>query len=175
MNGFAALYFKTASNGQKLFFPWSHWGRGYVLASDHDYERLRRQVARFQQLGVLMGGALSPLSWIAMVCVLALVLVSYLVWTRHAAGGLEPANERLSLREAYGSAAVSLGAFTLWMLEILSLFCPSICILVVVRKHSSFGVEDWSIVLPGTGLAAGGAAIFAYMLGLRRNVVSPVS
>jgi hypothetical protein len=36
--------FKTASDGSRLFYPLGHLGRGYVIASESDYQRLRRQV-----------------------------------------------------------------------------------------------------------------------------------
>jgi hypothetical protein len=36
--------FKTASDGSRLFFPLGTLGRGYVIASERDYQRLRRQV-----------------------------------------------------------------------------------------------------------------------------------
>jgi hypothetical protein len=36
--------FKTASDGSRLFFPWAPSGRGYVIASERDYHRLRRQI-----------------------------------------------------------------------------------------------------------------------------------
>ena len=39
--------FKTADDGGKLFFPWGTLGRGYVLGSDEDYLRLRRQIKIF--------------------------------------------------------------------------------------------------------------------------------
>jgi len=34
--------FKTCRNGRKLFFPWGWLGRGYIIFSDEDFERLYR-------------------------------------------------------------------------------------------------------------------------------------
>jgi hypothetical protein len=39
----ASSWFKAAPDGRKLFFPWGAWGRGYIVASEHDYLRLQRQ------------------------------------------------------------------------------------------------------------------------------------
>jgi len=36
--------FKTTQDGGWLFFPWGLRGSGYVIASEQDYERLRRQI-----------------------------------------------------------------------------------------------------------------------------------
>ena len=41
-------YFKTARDGRKLFYPWGAMGRGYAIASDRDYERLRRRIKIYQ-------------------------------------------------------------------------------------------------------------------------------
>jgi hypothetical protein len=50
MGSFDAMtnrYFKSAQDGSKLFFPWGMLGRGYVVASDEDYERMRHQLGIF--------------------------------------------------------------------------------------------------------------------------------
>jgi len=40
--------FRTTQDGSKLFFPWFSRGSGYVMASEHDYERLRRQIKVYE-------------------------------------------------------------------------------------------------------------------------------
>lgn len=34
--------FRIGKKGQKLFFPWGAWGRGYVIPSDEEYVKIRR-------------------------------------------------------------------------------------------------------------------------------------
>ena len=41
---FTSARFKTTEDGGRLFFPWGLRDSGYVIASEQDYERLRRQV-----------------------------------------------------------------------------------------------------------------------------------
>jgi hypothetical protein len=36
--------FHTTENGRRLFFPWGGRGSGYVVASEQDYARLRKQI-----------------------------------------------------------------------------------------------------------------------------------
>ena len=33
--------FKTTPDGKRLFFPWGTLGRGYIVGTETDYERLR--------------------------------------------------------------------------------------------------------------------------------------
>jgi hypothetical protein len=40
--------FTTAQDGSRLFFPRYSGGSGYVIASEQDYERLRRQVKVYE-------------------------------------------------------------------------------------------------------------------------------
>jgi hypothetical protein len=39
LEALASLSFKTASDGSRLFYPLSHWGSGYVIASDREPAR----------------------------------------------------------------------------------------------------------------------------------------
>ena len=43
----ASSSFKTAADGSRLFFPSGRRGRGYVIASERDYQRLRRQIKTY--------------------------------------------------------------------------------------------------------------------------------
>ena len=33
----------------KLYFPWLYWGRGYIIPSEPDYERLQRQLRTYSR------------------------------------------------------------------------------------------------------------------------------
>jgi len=53
-DGLTSGYFKTARDGRRLFFPWGVWGRGYVVGSELDYERLRGQIKIFVIAGMAL-------------------------------------------------------------------------------------------------------------------------
>jgi hypothetical protein len=44
--------FRTTEDGQELFYPWGSWGRGYIIPSDKDYQRLRRGITLWLNLGM---------------------------------------------------------------------------------------------------------------------------
>jgi hypothetical protein len=47
-------YFKLAQDGRKLFFPWGILGRGYVVTSQEEYERMRRRLGAFMIIWLLL-------------------------------------------------------------------------------------------------------------------------
>lgn len=49
--------FKSAQDGSRLFFPWHSRGSGYVIASEQDYERLRRQVKVYEIVTLILFAA----------------------------------------------------------------------------------------------------------------------
>jgi hypothetical protein len=175
-SGSDAPYFKSASNGQKLFFPSGYWGRGYVLASDHDYERLRRELRRSQLFFTLLTVVLMPVAmiqqhWImACCCFVTLFIALSTARTRHLVAGLERSNERLSPQEYWTYLAVRHGAFRLWAVELIALVFMGTCILLLVSGRS-----EWPMVLLIIIFSGLGAGISGYLLVLRRRAARRLS
>jgi len=48
-------WIKTAPDGRKVFFPWGAMGRGFAIASEHDYRRLNKQLTVQWVSGYLFG------------------------------------------------------------------------------------------------------------------------
>ena len=171
-SGLDALYFKSNSNGQKLFFPWGYWGRGYVLASDHDYERLRRQLRASQLFFTLLAIVLMPVvmiqqNWIVAFCVVGALFIAFAaVWTRHLVAGLERTNERLSPQDCWTYLAVRYSALRLWAVEMIALVFIGTCIMLLVS-----GRGEWPMVLLIIFFSGLGAGISGYLLVLRRRAV----
>jgi hypothetical protein len=44
LDAMLSLWFKTAPDGRKVYFPWRSTGHGYTIASEHDYRRLHQQL-----------------------------------------------------------------------------------------------------------------------------------
>jgi hypothetical protein len=175
-SGLDALYFKSVSNGQKLFFPWGYWGRGYVVASDHDFERLRRQLRASQRFCTLLAVVLLPVvmiqqNWIlAFCCFVAFLFAFAAVWTRHLVAGLERTNERLSPQECWTYLAIRYGAFRLWAAEMIALVFIGTCIMLLVSGSGELPMVLLMILFSGLG-----AGISGYLLVLRRRAVRRLS
>jgi hypothetical protein len=172
-DGLVSVYFKNAQDGRMLYFPWLYLGRGYVIPSVSDYDRLQRQLRTYKSISLaLITAAVIVLQHYvtALFVVSALAVGAYAVFTRHLVDGLERTDEKLYLRECLASEARTFGTSTLWLLEMgaLAFVISGIVILVV-------DTSKWLPAL-GTILFFGlGAAQFAYLLVLRSRGTPPVS
>lgn len=164
-DGLTSGSFKITEDGRKLFFPWGYLGRGYAIASDEDYNRLRLHIKVYLivALTVIVGSAflrakVSPIG-------LGGVLIgSYVVWMLFQVRHLQPANESLSFQESMTARGVAFGPTVLWLLEIGSLVFVGSGIAVLFIDPSS-----WLAALASTVFFGFCAAAFAWMLFLRRK------
>ena len=82
-DGLTSGSFKTAEDGRKLFFPWGVLGRGYVLASEQDDARLRRQLKVYMMVSLALIIFTGPLAGNLATLALAGPLVGFhFVWMR---------------------------------------------------------------------------------------------
>lgn len=121
-DGLTSGSFKTGHDGQKLFFPWGYLARGYVIASEQDGERMRRQLKTYY-VGMLVAIIATSVAhaFLLSAAVAGFAVVFYAFWARRQVAGLQPAGETMSLRESSASQARAFGARSLWLLEICSL------------------------------------------------------
>jgi hypothetical protein len=156
--------FKTAADGRRLYFPWGAGGRGYVLASEQDYERLQLQTKIFLAVSlVLIIGTVVLQAWISLVAAVVLLMGFQWLWARSLAKRLQPSEERLSLQETWTTQARLFGPVGLWLLEVLSLVFVAGGIAILV-----FNPSDWLNGLFAAVFFGACAAVFARMLFLRR-------
>ena len=124
LDGLTEGQFKIAEDGRRLFFPRGLWGRGYVVNSESEFQRLRRQMKIYQVVSiVLIIAAVMPRQYnpYLVIAVTLLVIVFYLVWSRSLVTRLQPAEDRLRFQETAAAQARAFGPFVLWFLEIISL------------------------------------------------------
>jgi hypothetical protein len=157
--------FKTAQDGRRLFFPWGVLGRGYAIASEQDNLRLQQQFKIYMivSLGLVIG-AVSFDRYLVDAAIVALLVGFYLVWMRYLLRRLQPADERLTLRESVTAQAHAHSAAGLWLLEIAALAFVGSAILIFIIDP-----RNWLIALIGIFFFGLGAAKFAHMLVLRRR------
>src|SRR3954454_2116217 len=126
-------YFKTATDGRKLFFPWGVLGRGYTIDSQQDYEQLRRQVKAYTIVSlVLIVGVTALQAYVGAVVLGALLIAFYLGWMRYLLRGLQASDERLLLQDSMTSQARAHSVIGLWLLQIGALAFVALGVLILV-------------------------------------------
>jgi hypothetical protein len=120
--GLASGSFKTTPDGRWLFFPWGVLGRGYSIAAEEDYQRLRRQIKIYMMVALVLiiGGNLFA-GYAAGLVMAAILCGFYLSWMWSLLPRLKSSGEKLSLQESMTSQARAHGAFVLWAMEIAAL------------------------------------------------------
>jgi hypothetical protein len=162
-DGLTSGNFKTAQDGQKLFFPWGYLHRGYVLTSERDAERMRQQLKTYYI--VLMAaiiGTSAIHAFIVSAAVAALGIVFYAIWSRRQVAGLQPAGETMSFRESTVAQARAYGARRLWMLEGCALLLVAASIFIYVTDPTNRPMALLTLIFFGCC-----AAVIAYMLVIR--------
>jgi hypothetical protein len=170
-DGLIAGQFKIAEDGRRLFFPRGFWGRGYVVDSDSEFRRLRRQMMIYQAVAlVLVIAAAMPRQYnpYLAIAVALLLIVFYLVWSRSLVAGLQPTGDRLKLRETSAAQARAFGPFVLWFLEIVALAFVAVGVALLLTDPTSRLLAIVTIAFFGLCAACG-----AYLLLLRGQTTSP--
>jgi hypothetical protein len=164
-DGLTSGSFKTARDGKKLFFPWGYLGRGYILASDHDAERLRRQLKTYYIVMLVGIVATSGVhAFITSAVVAGACIVFYAIWARRQVAGLQPASEAMSFSESSASQARSFGPRALWLLEL----CSLLFVVVGVFMYTA-DPTNRPIALVTTIFFGCCALAIGYMLVIRRR------
>lgn len=169
-DGLTEGQFKIAEDGRRLFFPRGFWGRGYVVDSESEFQRLRRQMKIYQAVAlVLIIAAVVPRQYnpYLVIAVALLVIVFYLVWSRSLVARLQPAEDQLRWRETSAAQARAFGPFTLWFLEIVALAFVAAGIGLLLTDPTSRLLAIGTIAFFGLCAAYG-----AYLLVLRGRTMS---
>lgn len=168
--GLTSSSFKTTEDGRRLFFPWGVLGRGYLVGSEDDYGRLRKQVKTYMVVSLLLiivaPNLFREYNVGVSVALTGACLVFYLAWMGILLPRLNAADEGLSLKESMTSQARAHGPIVLWLLTIVSLVLVAGGLLMFVAEPGSRLVALASILFFGFC-----AAMFIRMLLLRRSSV----
>jgi hypothetical protein len=108
--------FKTTPDGERLFFPWGAMGRGYVLETEADYERLRRQIKISLIVGMVVPvGAIACQMYVLGLVTIVAWLAFYVAWMAQRLRSLQRSAERLTVREAMITQARTHSPILLWL------------------------------------------------------------
>jgi len=157
--------FKVTPDGRKLFFPWGVLGRGYAIASDQDYDRLRQQIKIYLIVAMVVLIGTAALRYYLTSFILAAVLIGcYLIWLPFRLRGLQPSDERLSVRDSMAAQASAHGTAFLWVMEAIALAFVAAGIAILVLDP-----QNWLIALAAILFFGLCSAVFTWMLLVRRR------
>lgn len=85
-------WFKPISDGHKVFYPWGNLcKRGYVVGSERDYGRLRRQINLWIGIATVSTiGAFRLQGYLAACATVVVSLAFYFLWMRRVVRKLSP-------------------------------------------------------------------------------------
>jgi hypothetical protein len=172
-------HFTTTRDGRRLFIPGLfQWGRGYVIGSEQDFERLRHRLKTYQAGAfVFILVAVWQMSLTAGLVVAALVFVAYSLLAGHLTRGMQPMQLSEAGLESFspkgyfispkGHLAVqarALGGANLWFLLLGSLVFVAGGIFLFSANPAKRDVAVEGMVFFGFC-----AALFAYQFWLRNR------
>ena len=167
-NESVSMGFKRGADGRMIYFPWSLFGRGYVLESDEQYARLRRRM----MLWMVAYGVLATGAWAGYGPAVGMAAIAFM-WTVSAVGlsrftrRLEPSDERVSILESWRNQAESSRVTTLWILEIVGVLFILATVKILVDAR---GWGDWLTGVAGILFFGAGTAGNTYMIIVKRRV-----
>jgi hypothetical protein len=155
--------FKTAQDGTRLFFPWGIMSRGYCIATEQDYLRLRQQIKAYIVVSFVLIVPLVILVGVAAFAILVPLVGFYFVWMGYVLRRMELSDERLSYRESMTSQARAHSLVFLRLVQIGSIVL-AICGGMILLSSGSRFIALASIIFFGFC-----AASVTRMIALRRS------
>jgi hypothetical protein len=156
-------YFKTGKDGRTLFFPWQSTGRGYVVASQEEEQRLRRYLKLYTGISFgLVMIAMAVAGWVAGLGVGVPIVVLYAVWATSMARRMQPAEERMTMQENMQVKAGGMHPVVLGLGDLFCLVLAGFAVFIVIDDPA-----EWRTGLSVLAIFGVGAAAFTYLLIVR--------
>lgn len=164
-NALTAGYFKTGADGREVFFPWGAWGRGYVIQTDQRYESMHRMLKIYLIISlVLIIGTIAPGFYLAGFAVSVTLMLFYAAWVPFLKRGLEPSEERMTVRENMATQARIHNVGVLWALEIVSILFVAAGGVILIAEP-----KLWFLSLPSIVFFGFCAIVIGRMIMMRRR------
>ncbi|MCK1360254.1 hypothetical protein [Bradyrhizobium sp. 199] len=117
----------TTQDGRKLFFPWAA-AAGYVIASEHDYQRLQQQIKLYNRVYLTVAIALAiGVEWFTTISSIIAAFLSdmvYKAWMRRLLPRLKVSDEKLTHREWWSGTLKALKPIGPWTVQDPSVTSP---------------------------------------------------
>ena len=90
---------KTMPDGRRMIFPYGSWGRGYVIPTQQDYDRLQRLIGIYTVVALALGLGAAAVSEFWLLVVAAGLMGFYLLWVRIVLDGMPRTEETITYKE----------------------------------------------------------------------------
>jgi hypothetical protein len=159
--------FRTTQDGRRVFFPWGPWGRGYVVPSEEQYQRLHQKLKTFMMAAIIPVIGLAIMTRYVTAAVMGVIVMAlYPAWVVHLVQDLPTSEDRLPaprLQKHLAAQGRAHGLASLWfMLVTSSLFFITGLFMIWTPGNLLGGILCILVFGPG-------AAIATAMLVLRRR------
>ncbi len=164
--------FKKSAGGQLLFYPYGILGRGYVVPSEAEFEKLRRSykymwvvsfVLIFVVVWILLAATTTWLPFIFLP-VVAIYLIAFMLWVRARCRNLAPSGEKMTYTEAISNETRGLSSRFLWVFEILSILLILYGVILLIADPS-----QWLLALVMIVVFAACAFVWARMIRMKQR------
>lgn len=134
--------FKTAEDGRHVYFPWGVFGRGYIVPSEADRQRIGKQ----EKIGLAcqMVGSLAILLLTGAPLAILLLIHPYTIWQFSLYRHLERSEERLTIQEVTAKQARAMSYSIIWLLILLCFAFVFVGGLIFIY---GVGQRDWQALL----------------------------
>lgn len=129
--------FKKSTTGEIVFYPWGAIGKGYILKSQSEYDRIRSFVKKYYTVG-LPALILTQIS-VGLIGSIIILLILTSWYQLKIAAFLKSSsltNEKFSVPDAYATSAKSHNLFSLIILELSSIGFVVAGMLILYRGGS---------------------------------------
>jgi hypothetical protein len=150
---------KTMPDGQRMFFPYGNWGRGYIIPTQQDHDRLQRLIGIYTVMALALGLGAAAVSEFWLLVVAAGLMGFYLLWVRIVLDGMIRTEETITFSEVMAPHARMHAAVTQsTMLVICSFLVVIGCALLAYDRRLAI------VALPCILLFGAGAAVCVWMM-----------
>jgi len=151
--------FKTTEDGRKLFFPWGTVGRGYIVPTEDEYQKLRRTVKIYLMASFPIIILATQFRMLVGIVVIMIDLIPYSLWAYAKSRQMTEAKEKLTLKENTSNMAREQSWIGLWLLELGAIGFVLAGIFIIIKDP-----KNWMIALASILFFGLAAVVFGKMI-----------
>lgn len=150
---------KTMPDGRRMFFPYGNWGRGYIISTQQDHDRLHRLITIYTIVALALGLGAAAVSEFWLLVVAGGLMGFYLLWVRIVLDGMQRTEETLTYTEVMAPHMRMHASVTWWTGFAICVFL-AVSGIVLLAFDYRLGI----FALPSIVLFGAGAAVCAWMI-----------
>lgn len=165
LDSFSDPLFKKSKSGESIFYPWGVLGKGYVVTSDSEADRIRATL-KWCNFGAIMVSimCLQVLGLVYSLIFVGIYYVGYTLWTGSVTKRMAVSSEKLRLSETVERTVIH---YSIWYLVLMLVSALVLCILAGIMYFAE--PEERFMAAIGFIFFGGCSLWFVYMLYVRRK------